>query len=206
MFQKKSKTLHLIYILSFLCKNTDIVQHIYNIIKNDHFYTLNYNRSFHICLSFHNNLLYSNFIKKVDNEYYYIPPFIQSSYHYWKPVKLFSLDDNYHFNFFDKLERYFPITTNQFMDADCRRSPSLHRYVRKLSLLSLKLKNFILIKQNDNYYEPPLSQKIKTINDIVKYKGMAYFITIFGEFNHDDLHNCIILQKNKIDTILGGKF
>ena len=204
MFQKKSKILHLIYLLSILCKNTDIVQHIYKIIKNDHFYTLNYNRSFHICLSFQNNLLYSKYIKNIDNEYYYTPPFIQSSYHYWKPVKLFSLDDNYHFNFFSKIDIYFPINTNQFMAT---RTPSLHRYVRKLSLLSLKLKNFILIKDNDTYYESSLSQKIKTINDIVNSKGVAYFITIFQEFNHEDLHSCIILQKNnKIDTILGGKF
>ena len=115
MFQKKSKTLHLIYILSILCKNTDIVQHIYKMIKNDHFYTLNYNRSFHICLSFQNNLLYSKYVKNIDNEYYYTPPFIQSSYHYWKPVKLFSLDDNYHFNFFSKIDIHFPINTNQFM-------------------------------------------------------------------------------------------
>tara|TARA_B100002051_G_scaffold273841_1_gene313525 strand:+ start:1438 stop:2046 length:609 start_codon:yes stop_codon:yes gene_type:complete len=201
MFQKKSKTLHLIYILSILCKNTDIVQHIYKIIKNDHFYTLNYNRSFHICLSFHSNLLYSNFVKNVDNDYYYIPPFIQSSYHYWKPVKLFSLDDNYHFNFFSNID--YPINTNQFMAT---RTPSLNRCVRKLSLLSLKLKNFILIKDDDTYYEPPLSQKIKTINDIVNHKGINYFITIFGEFNNDDLYDCIILQKNNtIDTILGGK-
>ena len=156
MFQKKSKTLYLIYLLSILCKNTDIVQHIYKIIKNDHFYTLNYNRSFHICLSFQNNLLYSKYVKNIDNEYYYTPPFIQSSYHYWKPVKLFSLDDNYHFNFFSKIDVHFPINTNQFMAT---RTPSLHRYVEKLSLISLKLKNFILIKDNDNYYEPLLSQK-----------------------------------------------
>jgi len=203
MYQKKSKTLHLIFCLSILCKNIDIVQYLYNYIKNDYFKTLNYNRSFHICLSFHNNLLYSKYIKRIDNDFYYLYPFKKQSHHYWKPIKLFSLDDNYHFNFFN-YNIYYPIITNKFLAT---RITSLDRYVRKLSLISLKLKNFILIKDNDTYYEPSLSQKIKTINNIIKYKSTNYFIIIFNEFKHGDLYDCIILQKNNnIDTILGGNF
>jgi hypothetical protein len=226
MYQKKSKILHLIFCLSILCKNIDIVQYLYNYIKNDYLKTLNYNHSFHICLSFHNNLLYSKYITRIDNDFYYLSPFKKPAYHYWKPfrgldahnslellahpepIKLFSLDDNYHFHFYNS-DIYYSIITNKFLGhlPGDRGITSLDRYVRKISLISLKLKNFILIKDDNIYYEPSLSQKIKTINNIIKYRSTNYFITIFQEFKHGDLYDCIILQKNNdIDTILGGKF
>jgi len=201
MYQKL-RNLYLLFYLSILCKNNqDVIHYIYNFIKNDHLNQLNYNQSFHVCLAFYNHVITSNYVKKIDNDFYYISPFKQSSHHFWKPIKLFSMNDSIHFKFYHIIT-YYPITINQhlFKQPSC----SSNHIIKKIVLKSLHLKKFIQIKHNDIYYQPSLKQKIKSINTIIK-RNISYFEMIYFEFINYDLYDCIILNNDgSINSILGG--